>query len=269
MTERNSWLPRPNTSNANDPSLRRAIDVLRDCDGDASEVDALANLLRDNVANPANTADVVNMMPSGSAFGSIATRLLMVAAGLGVMAGAWYAYKDSEPSPSAITTPAINKQVLESDNKAAEKNLDIPQPKAPQKAAQVPTTSAATHVAPKRSTAKAQPPRRGVAVRSASPTAELELLRRAQTALNHSPKNALSLVKEHERDYPRGLFSQEREIIAVEANIKLGNLDNAYARAQRFLKQFPRSTHSPRMRDFVQQIDETKNNKVDSETLSP
>ncbi len=84
------------------------------------------------------------------------------------------------------------------------------------------------------------------------PEAELELLRRAQRALGRSPGRALALAARHARDYPRGVFAQEREVVAIEAQLKLRRSGVALARARRFVERFPHSPHLHRVQALVE-----------------
>lgn len=85
----------------------------------------------------------------------------------------------------------------------------------------------------------------------ADPDLEAPLLRAAQDALRSNPGEALAKTQEHTRKYPRGLLVQEREVIAIEALMKLGRRDEAVARADRFSKSFPGSTHQRRIETLV------------------
>lgn len=70
---------------------------------------------------------------------------------------------------------------------------------------------------------------------------EAELLLPARATVAREPREALRLVDEHARLYPRGLLAQEREVIGVEALIGLGRFDEARRRADGFLSANPRS----------------------------
>jgi hypothetical protein len=72
---------------------------------------------------------------------------------------------------------------------------------------------------------------------------EGELLRRAQEALRGDPDRALALVAEHAALYPTGALEQERDVIAVEALVRLGRRDQAQSAAQGFLARHPDSPH--------------------------
>jgi hypothetical protein len=72
---------------------------------------------------------------------------------------------------------------------------------------------------------------------------EVELLQTASTVLGGNPAEALQLCEEHRRFYPSGAMSQEREMIAVTALVRLGRQDEAYARAERFRLNYPKSAY--------------------------
>lgn len=79
------------------------------------------------------------------------------------------------------------------------------------------------------------------------PQAELSLLSRAQRVLAGSPSRALELTREHEEKFERGMFVQEREVIAIEALVKLGRSSEARARAASFEREYQRSTYLERI----------------------
>jgi hypothetical protein len=81
----------------------------------------------------------------------------------------------------------------------------------------------------------------------ADPALEAPLLRSAQDALRTNPSETLAKTQEHARKYPRGLLVQEREVMAIEALLKLGRRDEAASRAERFSRSFPGSTHQRRI----------------------
>jgi hypothetical protein len=84
------------------------------------------------------------------------------------------------------------------------------------------------------------------------PVAEMALLHSAQDALRTSPSSALGKTAEHARRFPRSALAQEREVIAVEALVKLGRKDEARARVARFEKTYPGSTHARRLAALVE-----------------
>lgn len=78
--------------------------------------------------------------------------------------------------------------------------------------------------------------------------AEAALLRSARQALATSPDRTLSLTDEHQRRYPNGLLSQEREALAIQALIELGRLAEASSRAEAFDLDYRDSPHRIRIR---------------------
>jgi hypothetical protein len=78
---------------------------------------------------------------------------------------------------------------------------------------------------------------------------EAALLERARAALATAPARALALTKEHRRRFPRGLLTQEREVIAIEALERLGDERAAGAKASEFDERFRGSVHQERVRE--------------------
>jgi hypothetical protein len=76
---------------------------------------------------------------------------------------------------------------------------------------------------------------------------EVSLLSRAQEALERDPSRALDLVHDHEQRFDTGLLVQEREVIAIEALVRLGRKKEAETRAAAFHARFPRSAHGRRV----------------------
>jgi hypothetical protein len=130
-----------------------------------------------------------------------------------------------------------------------------------------PLVVAQAPAAPKPALVKAQPAPESVApVGSEPPVAESKpaparpvtatnpawdepaLIEKARRALASDPKQALALSREHQRRFPAGVLSAEREVIAIEAAARLGSASDAMARADAFEKRFPQSIHLPRIR---------------------
>ncbi len=89
------------------------------------------------------------------------------------------------------------------------------------------------------------------------PEDELKILRRAQDDLVDRPLRALKTTEQHRRDYPFGVFAQEREMIAIEALFQLSRVKQGMNRAKRFLERFGDSTHAPRVRSLLKEVAET------------
>jgi hypothetical protein len=183
--------------------------------------------------------------------------------------GAWQAYRPlvddaattsgspSTPAASSVPAPVVSPIV-------APALLPTPSPTpspAPSSAPRV-ATPAASHAAMNAAAERARARSKSAeGVRStqlekdrqagASPEAELLLLRRAQEAVAGRPSESLALTAEHQRDYPNGIFVQEREVIAIDALLALRQTQRAEARARAFLEAYPRSAHAQRLRALL------------------
>jgi hypothetical protein len=81
--------------------------------------------------------------------------------------------------------------------------------------------------------------------------AEVSLLESAEDALSSSPELALSLADRHAARFPHGALAQEREVIAIEALLRLGRVEAARGRAERFYRSFPQSAHRTRIENLL------------------
>ena len=82
---------------------------------------------------------------------------------------------------------------------------------------------------------------------AAEPREEFALLARAHAALAQNPGSALALASDHERNFPNGILVQERELLAIDALLRLGRRPEAVGRAARFHQLFPTSVHGRRV----------------------
>ena len=81
-----------------------------------------------------------------------------------------------------------------------------------------------------------------------APPSEIELLSAAQRALGSSPAETLRLAEEHRRLYRGGMHAQEREVLAIDALLRLDRRPEALERANAFLGRHARSAHARRVR---------------------
>lgn len=79
------------------------------------------------------------------------------------------------------------------------------------------------------------------------PQGEIELLKRARSALSSDPAQSLQLVERARQSFPRSAFGQEREFIAISALYKLGRRAEASARERAFRERHPRSAYLPQL----------------------
>jgi hypothetical protein len=81
--------------------------------------------------------------------------------------------------------------------------------------------------------------------------AEMAVLWKARTSLEHDAAGALELTEQHASAYPEGVFAEEREVLAIEALLKLRRMSAALERAERFLQRYPDSTHARRLQLLI------------------
>ena len=81
---------------------------------------------------------------------------------------------------------------------------------------------------------------------------ELLLLSRARQADARGDfTGVLATLAEHERSYPAGRLSEEREVLRVKALVALGRLDEARRAGARFARRFPRSVLVPKVNEML------------------
>lgn len=80
---------------------------------------------------------------------------------------------------------------------------------------------------------------------------ELELMHDAKAALASDPNQALSLLNRLAKLYPSGVLAQEREVLAIDALLRLGRKSEANARATRFASRYPGSAHWPHIQRLL------------------
>jgi len=148
----------------------------------------------------------------------------------------------NRPAPSAMLatrgTPAmVNAPAASASAALAEPELE----------AKVPGSRPAPESAPRsptRDKSAAQP--------AAETDSEFSLLRSAQQTLKADPLQALELCAAHTTRFPSGAMVQEREMIAIEALLRLGRVQQAEARASTFRRLFPGSAHAARLEHLLQ-----------------
>lgn len=103
-----------------------------------------------------------------------------------------------------------------------------------------------TSAAPKR------PPAPAPAVASMPEDEELLLLDSAHQALRRGDaEGALASAQTHASRFPSGTLAQEREVIAIEALVRLGRVPEARERAEAFGARYPTSSHLVRLQGLL------------------
>ncbi len=163
-------------------------------------------------------------------------------------AGLWMLQTEPEP-PRAVTPIEAPAQVVESAPVApALEPKSEPEPEA----AGVESEGADVLAERERLRPVEKKAPRPASVKQPVQSTELGLLGPARQALKNNPRRALSLAKQHERQYPRGQLAQEREVIMIEALKRLGQKDQATSRGKQFEEQFPESAHQKKVHDSLE-----------------
>jgi hypothetical protein len=221
--------------------LSSGIRILRDARGSDAQLQALASRLGPQLA--------ASSVAGTAALSSALLRFMWIGAGVvGVSLGSWWLWADHGPGPVVARSVEI---VAQPPSEPVAPVVVVAAAQPPIAApVEVPEIASRARKASHRPTAVRAPIEKRAA--APNPEAELVLLGRAQTLLDRDPDGALDVLGEHARDYGRGVFSEEREVLALEAESKLGHKALARARAERFIEQFPRSAHARRVRTLLE-----------------
>jgi hypothetical protein len=76
---------------------------------------------------------------------------------------------------------------------------------------------------------------------------EAKLLNQAHAVMASDPQRAHAIASDHAKRYPRGQLAAERELILVQALVKLGRLREAEARGRALRKSTPSSIYGERL----------------------
>jgi hypothetical protein len=82
-------------------------------------------------------------------------------------------------------------------------------------------------------------------------TREARLLERARTLLARDPAGALAMLSQHEREFPRGTLETERELLAVDALMRLHRRADAGARAAALRARAPNNLYERRLEQII------------------
>lgn len=160
------------------------------------------------------------------------------------------------PAPQATSLPAA-RDVLPppamdppAANSAA--SVTLPEASAASETAATPRTSlrVSAPIAHNTTTAAALPAP-AVSSMQAAPESEVTILQRAQDELRSDPARSLAFCSEHAKFFADGLLAQEREVIAMDALVRLGRTEEAAARGHRFFDLHPTSSHVRRIETLL------------------
>ena len=97
------------------------------------------------------------------------------------------------------------------------------------------------------------PSRRVEAPRPDLLRAESALLTEARAQLRSGkPAGAQAALDKLQQQFPKGMLTQEREVLAIEVLSARGNTEGAARRARAFVKQYPKSPHSANLTRFLE-----------------
>lgn len=147
--------------------------------------------------------------------------------------GAWLSGRAPAPQPARSEPPAMPAPQL------------VPAP-APVITGPAPEVPIEAPVAPARS-AKPKPAPRATTQEINAAGDDIVLLQRAKRALPASPARSLALLAEHARDFPESAFTEEREALSIEAQLKTGRRERARAQLELFKTRYPRSAYLRRL----------------------
>ncbi|MEM9458679.1 MAG: hypothetical protein AAGF11_31170 [Myxococcota bacterium] len=184
---------------------------------------------------------------------AVAAAAAIVFVGLGFALGrgsSWLSETESDPSQQSIyeaepeqTSPrsVTSKQAVGSISIAEPEPEPAPEPAVEAEPEPDPIIDA--------DAARPRPRRRSRSPASSASdlAAEIDLLRRAKQALGRgSSAEALAILEQHRRRFPRGQMAPDRHALQLEARCHQGSAHRAKAR--RFLERHPRSPYAARLR---------------------
>jgi hypothetical protein len=216
-----------------DPSaseaLRAALDAAQQDLPSEAELASLAARLGPLLPPPGGggAADPSPAIGASSS-GAVAKTLAVLAAAAAVSGIVWWGAAERDVRPEPRAEPVIEPAEPPREEEALPEGLDVPEELAREETARPRTRPA--------------PPRF-----ESDPEAELALIREAQDALRTSPARALALTDEHRRRFGDGALAQEREVVAIDALVRLGRRAEARARAAELHRRWPRSAHGRRV----------------------
>ena len=124
--------------------------------------------------------------------------------------------------------------------------LEAPAPADPVPSAPVVALSSAEANAARPSAPRGTPAERAK-VSEDTLAGEAKLLNQAHAVMATDPRKALAIGNEHAKRYPRGQLAAERELILVQALVKLGRAREAEARGRALRKSAPKSIYDQRL----------------------
>ena len=166
---------------------------------------------------------------------ALSTKLATVAVASGLALGSGYLVLRSTPEASPAVAPRHVVPPVAHTTPAAPKEAEVVAP--------APLEDAPVEDAP----ARRLEPRKLDLLK-----AESALLTEARAQLRSgNPAGAQASLERLQAQFPKGMLTQEREVLAIEVLYARGNVDGAKRRAKAFIARYPKSPHSAKLSRFV------------------
>jgi len=255
----------------NESGPSRLATALARAEADLGSVEDLARM-RAKLAPQIAQASITGSSVVHGGPASAAGKAALIVTGTLVLAGvAWLSYSarapvappvQARPMQHDVTVPSV---AANANPVAAPAAASVPVPASATDASREPHSAAALPRAgsPSRKPRPLERPAALPATAAGDVEDELELLRRAQDAIDTRPSAALDALEEHARVYPNGVFVQERESLAIDALRKLGRRQDAITRAHAFMARHPKSPHARRVLSWLQSAPEHSKTAAD------
>lgn len=182
------------------------------------------------------TAAAASKAGAGSfASWALSAKLALVAAGGLALGGGYLALRSSEPAPRAAPRPVVAPSTPEAR---------LPAP--------APTPQVVVEPAPAEPVIDDSPAHRTEPRRLDALKAESALLTEARAQLRGgNPAAAQAALDRLQAQFPKGVLTQEREVLSIEVLYARGNVEGAKRRAKAFVKAYPKSPHSAKLSRFL------------------
>jgi hypothetical protein len=160
----------------------------------------------------------------------------LVAGGAVVVAGALALVTQRAPTGAAPSVTATNSSPAAAPSSQAVPAATAPEAQTPAKDERAPAANG-RHAAPAEATSITEDALAG----------EAKLLNQAHAAMSSDPRQAYAFASAHAKRYPRGQLAAERELIMVQALVKLGRVGEAETRARALRKSAPSRIYGERL----------------------
>jgi Outer membrane lipoprotein len=164
---------------------------------------------------------------------AFSTKIALVAAGGLALGGGYLALRSPEPASPSVAPRAVVAPVTQAAPARPEAPKDVV----------TPAEAAAVEDAPSH---KLEPRRLDLL------KAESALLTDARAQLRSgNPSAAQASLDKLQAQFPKGMLTQEREVLSIEVLYARGNVEGAKRRAKAFVKAYPKSPHSAKLSRFL------------------